>query len=398
MAAPHPDKELERLRAACKQGLPSVVALVGGGAWFRQQALDAVLASLPGDLEVVSIDGQEVALRGKKASAGDDDGEAVDGDEDDAGDDAGAVHCKDLQPLAGGGLFSQSTCVVVRRGDRWMQRYAKALAAFAPRIQKGSLFVFEAQKLDKRTKWAKELAASGAAYEFRELYETPFGRPDQPLQGELVQWVTAHSKRLGVPVTPESALLLTAQVGKEPALLAAELDQLVDQFQKKGSQKALAPEDLRGKLTCSFESTPFELAEAVLDGDRKRALRSLHAMFARGVKQKDGKRMDQGGLFPFATSWMFSSMGQVYEGRTMLDDGTPLRDIASKLGVYAFQERFMAQVQKNPRSKLEHGLLALLHCQRERRSLGEEDDVLLERFLARWFDGAPVPGPEELEW
>jgi hypothetical protein len=43
-------------------------------------------------------------------------------------------------------------------------------------------------------------------------------------------------------------------------------------------------------------------------------------------------------------------------------------------------------------------LLALLHCQRERRSLGEEDDVLLERFLARWFDGAPVPGPEELEW
>lgn len=398
MAVPHPDKELERLRAACKQGLPSVVAIVGAGAWFRQQALDTVLESLPKDLEVLTVEGQDVVVRGGKQAADADDAEAEEGGEEDEGDDGKKAQCKDLQPLAGGGLFSQSTAVVVRRADRWLQKYATAVAAFGPRIQKGSLLVFESQKLDKRTKWAKELATSGAAFEFRELYETPFGRPDQPLQGELVQWVVAHSKRLGVPVTPESALLLTAQVGKEPALLAAELEQLVEQFDKKGSRKALAPEDLRGKLTCSFESTPFELAEAVLDGDRKRALRSLHAMFARGVKQKDGKRMDQGGLFPFATSWMFSAMGQVYEGRLMLDQGTSPRDLPQKAGVYAFQERFVAQAQKNSAQKLENGLLALLHCQRERRSLGEEDDVLLERFLARWFDGVATPGPEDLEW
>lgn len=398
MAVPHPDKELERLRAACKQGLPSVVAIVGAGAWFRQQALDTVLESLPKDLEVLTVEGQDVVVRGGKQAADADDAEAEEGGEEDEGDDGKKAQCKDLQPLAGGGLFSQSTAVVVRRADRWLQKYATAVAAFGPRIQKGSLLVFESQKLDKRTKWAKELATSGAAFEFRELYETPFGRPDQPLQGELVQWVVAHSKRLGVPVTPESALLLTAQVGKELALLAAELEQLVEQFDKKGSRKALAPEDLRGKLTCSFESTPFELAEAVLDGDRKRALRSLHAMFARGVKQKDGKRMDQGGLFPFATSWMFSAMGQVYEGRLMLDQGTSPRDLPQKAGVYAFQERFVAQAQKNSAQKLENGLLALLHCQRERRSLGEEDDVLLERFLARWFDGVATPGPEDLEW
>lgn len=398
MAVPHPDKELERLRAACKQGLPSVVAIVGAGAWFRQQALDTVLESLPKDLEVLTVEGQDVVVRGGKQAADADDAEAEEGGEEDEGDDGKKAQCKDLQPLAGGGLFSQSTAVVVRRADRWLQKYATAVSAFAPRIQKGSLLVFESQKLDKRTKWAKELATSGAAFEFRELYETPFGRPDQPLQGELVQWVVAHSKRLGVPVTPESALLLTAQVGKELALLAAELEQLVEQFDKKGSRKALAPEDLRGKLTCSFESTPFELAEAVLDGDRKRALRSLHAMFARGVKQKDGKRMDQGGLFPFATSWMFSAMGQVYEGRLMLDQGTSPRDLPQKAGVYAFQERFVAQAQKNSAQKLENGLLALLHCQRERRSLGEEDDVLLERFLARWFDGVATPGPEDLEW
>ncbi len=398
MAGPHPEKESERLRAACKQGLPSVVALVGTGTWFREQALGEVLASLPKELEVLTVEGQDVELRGVKQSAESEDGGDRDDVDLDEGDDGKQAQCKDLQPLAGGGLFSQSTALVVRRADRWLQKYATAVAAFAPRIQKGSLLLFESQKLDRRTKWAKQLVASGAVFEFRELYETPFGRPDQPLQGELVQWVVAHSKRLRVPLTPESALLLTAQVGKEPSQLAAELEQLVDQFDKKGSKKALAPEDLRGKLTCSFESTPFELAEAVLDGDRQRALRSLHALFARGVKQKDGKRMEQGGLFPFATSWMFTAMAQVYEGRLMLDQGTSMRDLPQKAGVYKFQERFVAQVQKNSVQKLEHGLLALLHCQRERRSLGEEDDILLERFLARWFDGVVTPGPEDLEW
>jgi hypothetical protein len=82
----------------------------------------------------------------------------------------------------------------------------------------------------------------------------------------------------------------------------------------------------------------------------------------------------------------------------MMDQGMSLRDVPQKLGVYAFVERFTAQVQKNTAARLEHGILALLHCQRERRSLGEEDDVLLERFLARWFDGVAVPSPEELEW
>lgn len=396
MAVSHPDKELERLRALCKKGLPPIVVLVGTGTWFRTAAVDVVLQALPEVVEVFTIEGQEVELRGKAGAEADDD-EGGDEDGDTGKATTAAERCADLDPLAGGGLFAQRAAVVVRRGDKWLSRYAAAVGAFAPRIQKGSLLLVEAQKLDKRTKFAKELAKTEAVFEFRELYETPFGRPDQVLQGELVQWVVAHSKRLSVPVTPESALLLTAQVGKEPALLAAELEQLATQFEG-GAKKALAPDDLRGKLTCSFESTPFELAEAVLDGDRRRALRSLHAMFARGVKQKDGKRMDQGGLFPFATSWMFSSIGKVHEGRLLVDSGTSLRDVTQQLGVYAFAERFQAQVQKNPAAKLEHGLLALLHCQRERRLSGEEDDVLLERFLSRWFDGAPVPAPEEIEW
>ncbi len=396
MAVPHPDKELDRLRAACRGGLPALVVLTGGSDWFRSEALEFVLAQVDPAAELIPVDGQAVSGRGRRA-AGDDEGDADEGEEADA-DDASGPGCRDLQPLFGGGLFAQRAVVVVRRGDKWWSKHASAVASAQSRIQRGSTLVLETQKLDKRTRFGKELSGSGAAFEFRDLYETPFGRPDQPLQGELAQWVLQRSKKLAIPLMPESALLLLAQVGKDPSLLAAELDQLKDQFGEGGSKKALSPEDLKGKLTCSFESTPFELAEAVLGGDRRRAMRSLHAMFDRGVKQKDGKRMDQGGLFPFATSWLFSSVAQCLEGRVLLDQGVPMRDVPQKAGVFGFVDRFVQHVQKNSRERLEIGLLALLHCQRQRRLSAEEDDVLLERFLVRWFDGDAAPDVEDVEW
>lgn len=399
MATPHPDKELDRLQQVLRAGLPSVVVLSGTGAYFRTVAVEAALAVVDPGSELLTIDGEATALRGTRRAA--DDGEAATdegADDDGERDDAPAAHCAELQPLAGGGLFATTACVVVRRGDRWLRRHAAAVGAFLPRIRRGSSLVVETQKLDKRTRFAKELVEHGAVFEFRDLYETPFGRPDRPLEGELVQWVTGQARKLGVPVTSEAALLLTAQIGKNPGDLVAELQQLADRVGKSGSKKPLAPDDLRGKLTCSFESTPFELAEAALAGDRRRALRSLHAMFARGVKQKDGKRMDQGGLFPFATSWLFHSLGQVLEGRLLLDQGVPLRDVAGRVGVGGFADRYLEQVRTNPRARLEHGLLAIVHCQRERRLCGEDDLVLLERWLARWFDALPVPAAQDLEW
>ena len=42
------------------------------------------------------------------------------------------------------------------------------------------------------------------------------------------------------------------------------------------------------------------------------------------------------------------------------------------------------------------GITALHACQRKSRATGEDAEVLLERFLAQWFDGAPIETAEEL--
>ena len=205
------------------------------------------------------------------------------------------------------------------------------------------------------------------------------------------------SKKLGVPLEAESALLLIAQVGKAPGELAAELERLRDQFGADTVRAPLAPKDLVGKLTVSFASTPFEFAEAVLCGKRQAAQRSLTAMFARGVKQQDGKTMDSGGLLPFTSSWLFREIGKVYEGRLLLDRGVSMRDLPKQAGVHQFADRFLEQVKCNSIEKLNRGVMALHACQRKSRMIGEDADVLLERFLAQWFEGAPIETAEEFE-
>ncbi len=152
-----------------------------------------------------------------------------------------------------------------------------------------------------------------------------------------------------------------------------------------GESRVLGVEDLRGALTCSFESTPFELADAVLAWDRKRASRSLKAIFARGVRGRDGSAVERGGLFPFITSWLYRSLANAHEGRRLLDRGTSLADVPGELGVRAFADRFKEQVQSNSETRLRGGLLALVDAQRQLRLAGEDPELVLEHFLARWF-------------
>jgi len=402
MAAPHPEDELERVRRLASKGLPALSIVTGPNDFFRAEAVALLLAAVPKDAELRSIDAVDERAGGDGGAAEGDEGsdEADQAPEADADAAEGLARCPELLDLRGGGRFARSAFVFVRRGKNWWKTHVVTLATQLPKFAKGCGLVVEASKVDKRKKVAatlvKELAQAGAVFEFRDLYETPFGQSN-PLQGELCKWVAGRSKKLGVALTPEAAWLVVMQVGKALPELLAELGRLRDQLGADPASKPLLPADLRGKLTCSFESNPFEFAEAVLGGDRRAALRSVRAMFDRGVRGKDGRAMDTGGLLPFATSWLFQSLARTHEARLLLDSGVSPRDLPARAGVYNFADRFIAQVQQNDRARLRTGLLALHHCQRASRLTGEDPELLLERFLAQWFDGAPIPAAEDLD-
>lgn len=387
MAVPNPEQELERVRQVCKRGLPKVAIVSGPAGFFRAEALDLLLATVPAEAELRTLDaGGEKAPRGGTDAADDGDaGAEGDGDAEPVGQLGDEV-----LDLRGGGLFCKRAYLCVRRGDAWMKRHGAALAAFLPKIASGCGLLVEVAKLDRRTKAAKALEQAGALFEFRELYDSPWDRSRSPLEAELVGWIVQRSRQAGVALLPEAAFLLMAQVGKSPAELVAEIRRLVDQFGADARRRPLGPEELRGRLTTSFESNPFELAEAILAGDERRATRSVRAMFDRGVRDRKGTTMDPAGVWPFASSWLFSALAQAYEGRLLLDSGVPARDLAGRLGVRVFQERFLEGVTRNPADRLRQGLLALHECQRALRLAADEPDVLFERFLSAWFRGRPV--------
>ncbi len=401
MAAGNPELELKRLGKLLTRGLPKLLLVYGESEFFRQQAMELVMAALPADGDVRSLDAVE--LRAGGGGGGDDDS-----DDDDAGDDAergsadaGIAACPELQDLRGGGLFAKSAVLVVRRGKNWWNRHVATLASQLDRFSAGSACVIEADKLDKRKKVAANLVKAtteaGAAFEFRNLYELPYNRDEGLAGGELVKWLHGRAQQLGVALSDDAACLLVSQVASNPGELLAELHRVRDQLGADPRRPPLQPADLRGKLSVGFESTPFEFAEAVLDRDKAKALRSLQAMFARGVRDKSGKAMDSGGLLPFTTNWLFRSLAALYEGRLLMAAGTPERDVPALVGVRQFAQRFAEQLRRNDVPNLERGLLALQACQRQSRTLGEDGQVLLERFLLQWFDGAPIPEPEDSE-
>lgn len=355
MAVPNPERELQRLDQDLQKGLPSCVVLLGPGDWFRTRAFDQVLTRVDPKADLRTLDGDQ----------------KTDG--------------KELAALRGGGLFAKSSVLAVRRAEDWIAARADELPALLPKIPKGSLLVVEAKKLDKRTRLGKALAERESVYEFRDLYAEPWDARASPLEAELVVWVVQKSRAAGAALTPEAAWLLVSTVGKDPGELLAELGRLRHSV---GATKGpLRPEDLRGHVHASFQSNPFEFAEALLQRDRRRALRALGAMFARGVKDKDGGSIDAGGVFPFVTSWLQQALAQVFAGRAELDRGTPLHEVPARVGVRVFQDRFQKQVQANDRAKLERLLEALLHCQRQLRSSGEDPQLLLESLVARTLGG-----------
>lgn len=359
MAAPNPERERKRLDQLLEggksaPGLPACLVLSGASDFFRQEAVDAALAAVPERAELRSIDG-------------------------DQGSDG-----REFDDLRGGSLFGSGTVVVVRRGEAWLKSHGDALLAVLPRLRAGNSLILEVKKLDGRTKLAKSLAAAGEVFEFRDLYTEPYDRSRGPLEAEIVGWLVARSRAMRCPLQPEAALLLVSTVGSQPAELVAEVERIRAAVGER--RQALSVADLRGSVTCSFESNPFELADALLAFDRRGATRALTAMYARGTRSRDGARIDQAGLFPFVSGWLYQSLAQLHEGRAALDRGVPLRDVAKEVGVRVFADRFTAQVQNNPLLRLRRGLELLHRCQRELRSAVEDPHYLLLAFLGRYFD------------
>ena len=352
MAAPNPEKELERLQSlmtAVKR--PSVLVFQGPGQWFAQRALTLLRAHLGEDGDCSEVDGGESSTAAAEAG-------------------------KFLVDLRTASLFGGKKMLLLRNAERWLRVHQKALAETIERIAAGNLLVLVVHKLDGRSALAKRIKKIGAVFEFRLLYDKPFGGRGRPESAELVQWLVQRARVHGLRLDALAALFMTEVVGSDPAALDGEVQRLAPLLGK----GAVRIEALRGQLSVQFSSSQFELVDAILDGDARAAFRSQRALFREGLRDKDGKPIDRSAVFPLVSAWLMQTLGKLLEARIEIDAGAARATVIAQYGGY-FKERFERQLAKSSRSRLCAILAALRQAERRLRRSAEEPELLLERLL-----------------
>jgi DNA polymerase III delta subunit len=352
MAQPNPEDELKRLETVLAQGVPKVVQLLGKARWFRERALDAFLRRAGKDVEVLWFTGEN---------------------------DDGARLLRDLRTRS---LFGGCKVMVLRPLDKALKGIEEGVVETLPKIPAGHHLVLDLESLDQRTRMAKALVKAGATFQFRDLYDRPYRMGDDPTGAELVRWLLDRGRKRGILLTPKASLFLTQTIGTDPSELDAEIGRLLATGDG-GTGAPLTPETLLERVHLGANSDQFRLAEQLLGGDLRGAVRTLEAFQREGLTAAAGRTADSGALFPIVGAWLRRTFRSALAARRSIDAGMEPAQAATQAGVMLFQDRFLSGLRRWSRRALETALIELSDAEQRSRNTGEEPVVLLERFVIK---------------
>jgi len=358
MARDNPQSAIDQFRTRLeRQGLPPAVLVHGPEPHFRGQALKLVLAAA-GELEVEQLDGAVEPSRVERLGS-------------------------DLRTAS---LFGAGKLVVLRESLPWSGRGAplpleRPVLSFLEKPTPGiHLVMLRAGKVDGRSRLVKAVErCGGILLPSRRLYATPFpGRP--PWQTELHAWLGDQARRRGLRVDPQGLDFIITVLGRAPGELVSFLDRL--QVHLPAAAKGrVSTEVLEGVLGHGGQSTQFELATALLQGDFPAALARARSIMAGGLQDQAGRPMDPAGALLVTLGWIHRSVAQCHRGRLLLAAGSTRAEVEQELGVRYFKERFWAEVDASSRERLEDMLEALLRADRLLKTANEDPGRILENFV-----------------
>jgi len=169
-------------------------------------------------------------------------------------------------------LFSPRRIFDLRLNAMRLPKEATAwLATAAAEPAGANLLVVSVAKLEA----AQKKAAWVQAFEKHGLWLEVWPLKD----GELLNWMERRLRAQGLEAEREAMRLLADQVEGNLLAAAQEIDKLALLFPR---GRRLSSEDILGTVADSSRHTIFELSDAVLRGDARRALRVLHGLQGEG--------------------------------------------------------------------------------------------------------------------
>jgi DNA polymerase III delta subunit len=237
--------------------------------------------------------------------------------------------------LAAPGLFGGARVLFFSRAakplKRW-KRLAQTLADAAAAPDGPVLMVVEAPG-SGMTAVVKPLSGveSVRVERFRRLYaDPPPWRPHDFDASEAAQFVQAEGATRGLRFGPGAAGALVQLTGGRPA----DLVQGVEHFALLGLER-VDEEQVREVAAASAEGSAFDFADALLDGDGRRAYRCLSALRRRGLRAWDGKRIAPRDAFSMMVSVAAKQRLQTAAVRQAMDQGVEFAAACKAAGVAA---------------------------------------------------------------
>ena len=144
---------------------------------------------------------------------------------------------------------------------------------------------------------------------------------EAPRPAKLPDWVAKHGAKLGLVVSEDAANALVERIGGDQRRLVRELEKLACYEPEGGRVDREAVEEL---TISDVEARAYELGDAVIEGDRERALRLAEDLQERGEEMMH---------ILFA---LLRQLRQARRAAAMLEQGASTQEIASALRVPPF--------------------------------------------------------------
>ncbi len=176
------------------------------------------------------------------------------------------------------------------------------------------------------------------------------------------QWVRDYVARAGAFIEPQAAAYLVGMVGVDLTRLSTELDKLINYVGEKGR---IGKPEIDSLVLNSRERSNFELTDAILDGDRRRALNLLDRIYANASERPET-------LSLMILGAIASNYRKMLAAKELMSRNAPNAEVAKAVGMSPYAvTRFNERVRKMDAARILRGIARIA-----------ETDVALKTSLA----------------
>jgi DNA polymerase-3 subunit delta len=223
-------------------------------------------------------------------------------------------------------MMSARRIVVVRDFDKIKEDAQEMVLEYLKRPAPTTTVVFQAVSPDKRRKLTAALMKSCVVVTFDLLEE-----------GRAARWAEEYLKRRGCSIEPGALRLLIGLAGTGLTRLVNDLEKLAA-YADGGAINSAAIQEL---VPRAREHTNWELWDAVITRDRKRALKLMQRL------------LEDSDPLPILGA-LASLYRRMLTGKELLDRGASSQEIVRATGQY--KQSFVALLRRTSRAELVHGL------------------------------------------